>query len=378
MENQDFKYFAFISYSSKDTEWGKRLHRILESYKMPSTLCHERGWNRHPIKPVFFAPTDIQPSVLDEELKKRLRLSKYIIVICSPNSANSEWVGKEIEYFHVLGRDSNIIFFIVDGIPNSGNLKTECFNPIIKKLGLPEILGANIHEKIYRWPWMNRERAYVQLISKLLDVEFDSIWQRHRRQLRVKIFSWCLFIMFFFSALVMFYVSSQPFDTIVSLKETTDNNQNLPHLDDAIITMYLDSEKKVDTIHSIEANAIFRNIPSKYRGEDVKLSFVCPDFITIDTVIKLEKSITLNVSRDANIYGNIHTQLWNYDRNFPISNTKVKISDWEVISDSLGMVDLFVPLKNQQIVYKVFIPTYNVFDSISMPSNATHRIGINF
>jgi hypothetical protein len=40
-----------------------------------------------------------------------------------------------------------------------------------RKLELPEILGANIHEKIYRWPWLNKELAYVQLISKLLGVK---------------------------------------------------------------------------------------------------------------------------------------------------------------------------------------------------------------
>ena len=76
-----------------------------------------------------------------------------------------------------------IHFFIVEGEPHSGNPDTECFNPIVEKLELPEILGANIHEKIYRWPWLNKERAYVQLISKLLGVEFDAIWQRHKRLL---------------------------------------------------------------------------------------------------------------------------------------------------------------------------------------------------
>ncbi|MDE6634828.1 MAG: toll/interleukin-1 receptor domain-containing protein, partial [Bacteroidaceae bacterium] len=168
---KEFKYYAFISYNSKDMAWGKRLQRKLENYRMPATLCSQRGWKRKPINPVFFAPTDIQPGELDEELKGRLRASKNLIVICSPNSAQSEWVGKEIKYFHELGRDKEIYFFIVAGIPNSGNAATECFNPVIDKLGLPEILGANIHEKIYRWAWMNRERAYVQLISKLLGVE---------------------------------------------------------------------------------------------------------------------------------------------------------------------------------------------------------------
>ena len=65
----ELKYYAFISYNSKDTEWGKRLQRKLEHYRMPSTLCRERGWKRTPIRPVFFAPTDIQPGALSDELK---------------------------------------------------------------------------------------------------------------------------------------------------------------------------------------------------------------------------------------------------------------------------------------------------------------------
>ena len=64
MEQTQFKYFAFISYNSKDTEWGKKVQKKLEGYKMPATLCSEHGWERKPIKPVFFAPTDIQPDEL--------------------------------------------------------------------------------------------------------------------------------------------------------------------------------------------------------------------------------------------------------------------------------------------------------------------------
>lgn len=171
---QHFKYFAFISYSSHDIAWGKKLQKKLEGYRMPSTLCSEHGWQRNPIKPVFFAPTDIQPGDLDEELKERLKASRNLIVICSPHSAKSDWVGKEIAFFHSLRRSSNIHFFIVDGIPHSGNSDTECFNPIVKTLDIPEILGANIHEKVFKSPWLNRERAYIQLITKLLGVEFDS------------------------------------------------------------------------------------------------------------------------------------------------------------------------------------------------------------
>ena len=99
---EEYKYYAFISYNSKDTKWGKTLQRKLENYRLPAKLCAEHGWERTPIKPVFFAPTDIQPGGLTEELQERLRASRNLIVICSPNSANHDWVGKEIEFFNGL------------------------------------------------------------------------------------------------------------------------------------------------------------------------------------------------------------------------------------------------------------------------------------
>lgn len=79
--------FAFISYSSQDQAWGKRLQRTLERYRMPATLRGERGWKRRPMDPVFFAPTDIQSGGLTAELQERLRASRNLIVLCSPRSA---------------------------------------------------------------------------------------------------------------------------------------------------------------------------------------------------------------------------------------------------------------------------------------------------
>jgi len=186
----NYEYFAFISYSSKDAEWGKRLQKKLEHYRLPLSLCKDHGWERTPMRPVFFAQIDIQPGGLSEEFQERLRTSRNFIVICSPNSAQSEWVSKEIEFFHSMDRMEQIQCFIVDGQPNSDNPDTECLNPIVNTLGLSKIHGANIHEKIYRWPFLNKEYAFVQLISRLLNIEFDYIWKRHKKRLICKYIMW--------------------------------------------------------------------------------------------------------------------------------------------------------------------------------------------
>lgn len=367
MANQQFKYFAFISYNSKDTEWGKKVQKKLEHYRMPATLCSEHGWERKPISPIFFAPTDIQPGGLTEELQDRLRASRNLIVICSPNSAKSEWVGREIEFFHQLGRTKQIHFFIVEGTPHSGNPETECFNPIVNTLGMPEILGANIHEKIYRWPWMNKERAYVQLISKLLGVEFDAIWQRHKRLLIQKIITWAILSIAVVASLIGVWITNQPVDVEMRLKEASVHNDQLPPLQNAIITITLDNETKTDTLHNIDNSIVFTNIPHRFIGKEVRVTATCRDYLDVDTMITLYKDVVLNISRNPSVFGDVHFRLWNPETEKPLENEVIEIAGQTATSDEDGRVSLFVPLEVQQAKYaiKSSVPLAN--DTVYLP-----------
>lgn len=367
MQEQEFKYYAFISYNSKDTVWGKRVQRKLEHYRMPATLCSERGWKRTPIRPVFFAPTDIQPGGLTDELQERLKASRNLIVICSPNSAQSDWVGKEIEFFHSLGRTENIHFFIVDGKPHSGNPETECFNPVIDKLGLPEILGANIHERNYRWPWLNKERAYVQLVSKLLGVEFDAIWQRHKRLLLRRALAWLLGIAAVIAALVAVWIGNQPFNATVHLNESTSHNDQLPPLHNAVVTLSLDNESKTDTIPSIDENGVFTNVPHRYLDQPVHVTVACPDFLPLDTTLTLTRDVTLDIRRDPSVYGNVKFGLWDPETETFISGTRLEVAGQVVTTDKEGQVSLFVPLEQQRKTYQVKAPFPLYNDIITMP-----------
>ena len=373
---QQFKYFAFISYNSKDTSWGKKLQRKLEGYRMPATLCSEHGWKRKPIKPVFFAPTDIQPGGLTAELQERLRASKNLIVICSPHSAQSEWVGKEIEFFHSLGRTNDIHFFIVDGSPHSGNPDTECFNPIVESLGLPEILAANVHEKIHRWSWLNCERAYVQLITKLLGVEFDSIWQRHRRMLRQKIAAWTVGIVAVIAALVGVWVNSQPVDVSVSLNETTVHNDNLPPLAEAVVTMELENETKTDTFTTLDANVVFANVPHKALGKTVHLTVECQNWLPVDTTFILTKNVVINMARNPHSYGDVMFILWSKDEERGVAHTQVTLAGQTATSDAKGYVRMSIPLERQSGRYKVECSLPLEDNMLSMPTTESSALRV--
>lgn len=381
--NHPFKYFAFISYSSHDMEWGKRLQRKLEHYRMPSTLCSEHGWERTPIKPVFFAPADIQPGGLTEELQQRLRASRNLIVVCSPHSARSQWVGKEIEFFHSLGRTKQIYFFIVDGEPHSGNKDTECFNPVVEALGLPEILAANINELTQTYPFtsipcprLNKERAYVQLISKLLGVEFDTLWQRHKRLLVQRAAAYSLAAVTVMAALAGAWIANLPVDVEVRLNEHSVHNDSLPPMKDAIVTLSLDNETKTDTVHEFGGCATFANIPHRCLGKEVHATVTCRDFHTIDTTFLLTKDVCLNIQRDPSVYGHVHFVLWNPNTEQAVARTALEIAGRTVASDDSGRVSLFVPLEQQRKAYHIASTLPMAADSVYMPCGPDDEIPI--
>ncbi|MBR4803890.1 MAG: toll/interleukin-1 receptor domain-containing protein, partial [Bacteroidales bacterium] len=339
-------------------------------------------------KPVFFAPTDIQPGGLSSELQERLKASRNLIVICSPNSAKSEWVGREIEFFHKLGRTNDIHFFIVEGEPHSSNPDNECFNPVVDTLGLPEILGANIHEKNYKWSWLNKERAYVQLVSKLLGVEFDALWKRHKRLLIRKAITWALGIIAVIAALIGIWVVNQPVDVKVSLNETSVHNAELPTMPDnitkAVVSITLDNETKADTLDVITADAMFNNIPHRYIGKKVKVNFsliyssgddesgyqsgkMQGVYYDVDTTVILSRNVTIDIRRNPDYYGNVHFTLWDVAAERGVPNTTVKVGDYEAVSDANGEVRLSIPLEDQRPDYKLSAAVPLQDDAITMP-----------
>lgn len=360
---QDYKYYAFISYNKHDVAWGKRLQRKLEYYKMPATLCSEKGWKRTPIRPVFFAPTDIQPNELSDELKARLEASRHLIVICSPHSAQSDWVGLEIAYFHSLGREKNIHFFIIDGVPNSGNPETECFNPVIKELGMGERLGANINERNYSWGYLNKQRAYVQLITKLLGIEFDAVWQRHKRLL---IKRWALTTTFIVALLLAAAWGWNHYRSVtvnVALEELLPPNDNLPKLSDAEVALVLENDVRKVRIHSIGEVAQFTHIPKYLLGNEVELRFQdFPDmpeaanYYPQEASMELKENMALSVCRDTLKYGMLKARV--VDGSYkPISNYSLSVAGLSVTTDAKGNIDTLIPYKYQQQKYVVLNDT---------------------
>lgn len=172
---QQYEYFAFISYKREDEKWAKWLQRKLEYYKLPSSIRKGKPDLPEKIRPVFKDTTDLGPGFLAQKIQDALNSSKFLIVICSTRSANSVWVSKEVQSFIDSGRTDHIIPFIIGGTPNATDPNNECFPEGLRQLvGDNELLGVNINE-------MGPDAAAIKVIARMFNLRFDTLWQRHKR-----------------------------------------------------------------------------------------------------------------------------------------------------------------------------------------------------
>lgn len=176
---QNKEYYAFISYKREDEKWAKWLQHRLEHYKLPSNLNGRTDLPRE-IRPIFRDTSELNPGNLPQQIYNALSASRHLIVICSPYSAQSEWVNKEVETFIAMGKQDCIIPFIIDGRPYADTPTEECFPPAIRSIPKEqEILGANITE-------MGRDAAAVKTVAQMFGVRFDTLWKRYEREQKKK------------------------------------------------------------------------------------------------------------------------------------------------------------------------------------------------
>ncbi|MCL2042068.1 MAG: leucine-rich repeat domain-containing protein [Bacteroidales bacterium] len=169
----EFKYYAFISYKREDEKWAKWLQNKLETYRIPTSLPKGDG-KEYPktFHPCFRDKTDLsETGNLEQILHDKLQQSKYLIVVCSPRSAQSKWVNKEVEAFQKMGRADQIIPFIIEGTPDASNPDTHCYPTSLDE----NILGISISE-------IGKEKAVVKTIAAMLNISFDTLWNRHRER----------------------------------------------------------------------------------------------------------------------------------------------------------------------------------------------------
>lgn len=175
MNQQEYHYYAFISYDTSDSKWAKWLERNLSHYHIPTSIKKNKIGIPDKLRPIFIYEYDLAGNQLHDALQRELDASKYLIVICSRESAKSKYVNDEIQHFIDTGRTDAIIPFIVDGEVKSENPDMECFAPALLSLmneKESELRGTNIATN-------GKRGALVDVVATMLNLRRDSLWNRY-------------------------------------------------------------------------------------------------------------------------------------------------------------------------------------------------------
>lgn len=356
---KEYKYYAFISYNWDDKKWARWLQRKLENYRLPSFV--RKQYPNFPKKfKVFRDGTDIRPDIsLQHILREELENSKYLIVICSPHSAQSNWVGKEINEFIMTGKRSQIILLIVDGIPYSDNPATECYHTVIKQ-NFPEILGADIHEQGNEFAFTKREKAFIRVIAGMLGLSFDVLWNRYRRYLIQKVTTYILILIVFLVSTSWIWYSNQPFDLEIALEEVTYHNENLP-FEEGNIKLILSNDTLRKTITNQSELIVFKNIPGKYKYKNIRTLVQIDGYFKTDTLLRSCKMATINIARDST-WATLAGVVYN-DNLETIKNIHVKMQNGlSSLTDEHGKFEITIPLAEQSKYVNVVFSNEEYFD----------------
>ena len=173
---EERKYYAFISYCHKDKAKAKRLYRRLLRYRLPSKLIKAQGGEgqaplpKH-LSPIFIDDEEMMGTSVKQGMCRGLSQSRFLVVVCSPNSAKSTYVNYEAEYFVQDGRGDQIIPYIIEGKPCSDNPDTECYPPAIR---IMDRLGADEQQL--------KEDALLRVIATILGVDMGVLSQKEKQR----------------------------------------------------------------------------------------------------------------------------------------------------------------------------------------------------
>jgi tetratricopeptide (TPR) repeat protein len=193
------RYKAFISYSWADRAWGEWVHRALETYKTPKALIGKPG----AMGPV---PARLAPIFKDREeeaagagitasIEAAMAASDFMIVICSPQSAQSKWVNHEIAWYKSRRDKRRVLALVVGGEPGAsfvpGREAEECFPKSLLYVVGDDLQPTDEKEDVplaadARPIGDHKRGAKLKLAAAMLGLGLDDLVRREERRRAIR------------------------------------------------------------------------------------------------------------------------------------------------------------------------------------------------
>jgi len=188
------RYWAFLSYSHKDSETADWLHNELEKYRVPRSLVGRDSANG-PIpasfSPIFRDRHELAASGdLGQTIRGALADTRCLIVLCSPEAARSRWTNEEILAFKKLHPAGCVLAAIVEGEPFASEIKgreaEECFPPALRQKfdsrGRPTGKRAEPIAADLRPSGDGKQLGFLKIVAGMLGLGLDELVQREQQR----------------------------------------------------------------------------------------------------------------------------------------------------------------------------------------------------
>lgn len=177
MERQ---YAAFISYRHKplDMAVAKRLHQLIERYRVPRQLRGIRGAR---LGIAFRDQEELPVSVnLSDDICTALKNSEFLVVVCTPDTRGSMWVQREITQFLQTHDHDHVLAVLAAGEPE------DVFPEALTHVGeeIVEPLAADVRADSLGRTLRRLDHESLRLFAAFLGVPYDTLAQREQRRKR--------------------------------------------------------------------------------------------------------------------------------------------------------------------------------------------------
>ena len=179
-------YIAFISYRHLPLEMAtaKKLHKRIERFVIPRELRRD-GEKKLGL---VFRDQDELPisSNLGENITQALDNSQFLIVICTPETAKSPWVMREITYFLEHHDRDHVLAVLADGTPETAFPAplTELRSADGDLLERIEPLAANIVADSAAKRARLFKTENLRILASLIGCPYDALFRRELRYRR--------------------------------------------------------------------------------------------------------------------------------------------------------------------------------------------------
>lgn len=172
-----------------DASVANKLADSIRKYRLPSgVVLPDSGLDYRRVY------VDVSGRELDDDTRDVLDNSRFLAVLCSPETKASPFILERLEYFRKIGKDNNIIVVIVRGEPIDSFPESFIEKKTVQKI-LPDMTVVERVETIepvasdLRAETRSRWRealSYetVRIIASILGLHPDALEQRHRMRRR--------------------------------------------------------------------------------------------------------------------------------------------------------------------------------------------------